>query len=118
MVLSSLAVLLGIASFPFTDDYFWVGIGGMIVFLFSLFIFKAGRNNIKISKVPIVLIITSFIVAILPLIILNFIFCRLTLDHECSLAGALLFLFVFGPIGGILFLIGIIMLYLQTRKKK
>lgn len=116
IILSILVVILGIASFPFTDDYFWAGIGGIILFLFSLYIFKAGRNNIKIGKTPFVLIIASFIMAFLLPIIFDFINCGLNWRDECGLGWFISFLFFFGPLGAILFLIGIVMIYLRMRK--
>ncbi len=122
MILSGLAIILGIASFPFTDDYFWVGVGGIILLLFSLYIFKAGRSNIKIGKTPFMLIIVSFVVAFLLPFLFYLINCNFFYPYsstgECALGWFILFLFVFGPLGAILFLIGIIMIYLRMRKRR
>ncbi len=122
IVLSALAILFAIGSFPYTDDYFYVGVVGLITLVFSIFLIKWGKGyrvNSKISKKPFWFIVSSFIVAFispLAIYIFSIMWCRNAFGYECVLGPFFLFLFITGPIGAILFLIGATLLFLQSRK--
>lgn len=91
----------------------------IIAFAFSFIFYRIGikyGNYPKLNKNPMVLIIISLIIAFIIPILINFGFCGFDWE-ECALIGFLVFSFIFGPIGGILFLIGIILLFIQTREK-
>ena len=122
-ILSGIAIIIGIASFPFTDDYFWVGVVGLIILVLSIFLIKFGKDyvaNRKINKKPFWFIVLSFIFAFVPPL-LFFLFsiitwCKSAFGYECVLPPFFLFLFITGPIGAILFIIG--QSYFSYRERK
>ena len=74
------------------------------------------RNSLKLAK-PIFIIMLSFILAFLAPWLINFIYCDFfNSSSECITLGSLLSVFFFWPLGAILFLIGIVMIFLRMRK--
>ncbi len=119
----SIAFLSFVGLMLYEGDLEVVLISGLIfiiAFTFSFIFYRIGikyGNYLKLNKKPMILIIVALIVAFVIPILINLGFCGFDWG-ECALIGFLAFSFIFGPIGGILFLIGIILLFIQTREKR
>ncbi len=123
LVLSSIFIVVSIISFPFTDDYVWAGIVSLIILVLSILLMKWGKSygiSKSVNKKPFWLIISSFVFAFVPPLLvasLLSILSYLDASYEEFILPFLLFLFVTGPIGAILFIVGVVLLFLQKKKK-